>query len=352
LEELVVNNNSIVVAGTYGKTSVTAMLVRIFEKAGKHVSYMYGALPVDGRSSVKFKDYNTNFSVVEGDEYIASRWDPKSKFFYFHPDYLVLNAIQWDHTDVFKTEREYIQNFEKLVQEVPQSGIIFANVGDANVRKVVKGAKCKVVDFDVEMLNAWGVENSIKTDLVGKFNRINLYLACFIAEKLNVPLKVSKKAVSKYKGIKRRLEIKYDKKGFVVVDDFASSAPKVNGSLESVQDSFPNHKIVAIFEPNVGNRTESALKTFKSVFSSADLVLLPKFSEIVKSNNYPMKNTTLAEFLSNNGVSSKSFESDNELIDAAFEFGESHKQVVFVFLSSHGMETRIDALINAVKHRK
>jgi len=65
-----------------------------------------------------------------------------------------------------------------------------------------------------------------------------------------------------------------------------------------------------------------------------------------------MSNTTLAEFLSNNGLSSKSFESDNELIDAAFEFGESHKQVVFVFLSSHGMETRIDALINAVKHRK
>lgn len=355
LQEKVIVENSIVVAGTYAKTTVTAMLVNIFKSAGKNISYMFGALPVDGSNSIAFKNEagSTEFSIVEGDEYISSRWDMKSKFFYYKPKYLVITALEWDHTDIFKTKEDYLNNFAELVKQVPEDGFILL-FGNSDKDFILAGAKCKTKRISVDELLSWGKDNEIKTNLIGSYNYVNTCIAGYFTQALeivNIDLNAVKTSLASFQGIKRRMEKRFESadKNLIIFDDFASSPAKVKGSLETVKQAFPAYKVVAIYEPNIGSRTNEALTSFPGVFKQADQVLLPEFTSIVKSDNYPLTNDALMDILKSDGISSTTCSNDQELINAAVQIAKSTPKTVFIFMASSGMEERINSLINSIK---
>ena len=346
LRELIVPD-SIVVAGTYGKSTITAMLVDIFKRAGKNISYMFGALPIEGSQSVILKDDSTEFSVVEGDEYISSRWDGKSKFFYYKPKYLLLASLKWDHTDVFKTEQEYVENFKNLVDSMSSDGLIFANNEDAHIQEICADVGTKCVMFDFKELKKWGEENQIKTTALGDYNYRNALVAAKFATYFDINLEVIKEALLNFKGLKRRLEIRYasaDSK-YVVIDDFASSPAKVTGSIKSLKKEFPDHKLTIIFEPNTGSRTKASLNNYIDVFNGVDYVLLPKFAKLIKSKDIIIDEKVLAAFLKKNDIHVSEYSENKDLIDKLSEIVNDGGPHAFVFMSSQGMEPLIQKTI-------
>jgi len=135
IEEFFIKENSIVCAGTYGKTTTSALLAFVLSECGYNPSYMFGGIAVDegfdsaslGNEPRKVQTSSEprgGYSVTEGDEYKSARWDNGAKFFHYHPTHLLLTAIQWDHADVYPTEESYFEAFEKLVKSVPENGLL------------------------------------------------------------------------------------------------------------------------------------------------------------------------------------------------------------------------------------
>ncbi len=336
---LVVEGNSIVVTGTYGKTSITAILVYIFQKADKEVSYMFGGFTKSIDKTLQFRNDRTEWSIIEGDEYIASKVDPKSKFFYYSPSILIINSIEWDHTDVFKTEFEYIENFQKLVQVVPEDGKIFVARSES-VEKVIEGAKAEVVYFDYE-------NNKVETNLLGEFNKQNSAFAYQIAVTLGIEPDIAKQSILEFKGIDRRLEKRFEQDGIVVIDDFGSSPAKARGSLSSIRKEYPESKIVTIFEPNEGARTTESLDIYgSSTFEESDVVFFPHFRGLPER----LSEKELYEYIKDTDspkVDKYKMVSDEELIDSLLK--EVSEETVFIFMGSHNFENLIQELVKRLR---
>lgn len=370
LNEYILAENSIVTAGTFGKTTTAALLALIFKKAGKKPSFMIGGLAKNFADGV-VKDEN-KWSVIEGDEYISARFDPKSKFFHYEPEFLLLTSCAWEHTDFFKTEQEYVDNFKKLVEKIPKNGLIVANRVGENVKEVLKVARCKVVTYELNNVDeniaqsTWfnlshkeNKENGeivifnkntqeefeLKTQLIGDHNRENIVGCVALARELGISAEVCAEAVADFKGIKRRLEVRFSEKNIKILDDFACSPPKVEGSLSALRNEFPEWHITIVYEPNVGNRTRKSLELFKGLFNRADEVVIPHLKPVkTKSGVRRVSGQELAEKLKDFGANAKYIEDDDRLVKYI-----SEKKVgkhIICFMGAYGWRKMIVQTIN------
>ncbi len=350
LQDKVIVDNSIVVAGTYGKTTITAMLVEIFKKAKKEISYMFGGQLVSGKGSLKFKNLSTKFSIVEGDEYISARFDQKSKFFYYNPKYLVLTSLKWDHTDIFKTHKEYIENFENLINTMPDDGLIFANQEDKDIKNLAKNIHKKFIFFDKQLFQNLQKKYDLKLKVLGEYNLQNALVSIYVAEYFGIKKEIIKMALENFSGIKRRLEVRYNYKNqTLIIDDFASTPAKVEGSLKSLKKIFPKYKIIVVFEPNFGSRTEKSLPLFKKALKdNVDLLLLPKFTQ-VKQEEINVDENVMKNYLKSD-LNIDVIIRQDELIKFLIDEKKQHKNIVYAFLSSHENEKLIQETINQLKN--
>ncbi|MFH1610418.1 MAG: Mur ligase family protein [Patescibacteria group bacterium] len=332
LEKYFIRKNSIVIAGTYAKTSITAMTAWIFEVAGKNPSYMLGGLPLNFNHGARLT--KTNLSIVEGDEYpAASPWDYSSKFDFYHPKYLILTSAEWDHMDIFKTKKSYIDTFKNLVKSVPKDGVIIAKKNGENLKEVLKNAKCKVIfygchpesqaigtkdllnknkiftDFDIRKIDSSFstaikvVQNDIskktfKTHLIGDLNIENWCAAIMLAQELKININKIKQAVKTFKNVKRRLEIRSKKNNITIIDDFAHSPSKTKESVKALVKHFPDSNIFSVFEPNRGGRSIKCMKSYNNAFNGIYKVCVPKLNEYKKKPGvYDVSGKELAENL-------------------------------------------------------
>ncbi|MDD5290002.1 MAG: Mur ligase family protein [Patescibacteria group bacterium] len=329
IEKYLIKKNSVVVAGTYGKTTITAMAAWLLEKAGKNPNYMLGGIPIDLENGARL--IKSDWSVTEGDEYpAASPWDSAPKFKYYHPKFLILTSAEWDHMDVYKTKESYLEVFRKLVASVPENGLIVAKAGGENLAGVLKGAKCKIIYYsnqklenrnqDEKLYYISGVEvigdktkfivkkrlsakinnhprsvaterpllekegmtttvGEFETKLLGEFNLENWCAAVALAIELRIPLKKIQAGVKSFSGVKRRLEIRGVKKGVTIIDDFAHNPAKARQSVLALRRHFPKNKIYVIFEPNRGGRSEKCLSGYNKVFAGITKVFISKLTE-------------------------------------------------------------------------
>jgi len=229
LEKYLIKKNSIVISGTYGKTSTTAMVAWLFESANKNPSYMLGGLPLNFNHGAKLT--KSTWSVIEGDEYpAASPWDYSPKFNFYQPKYLILTSAEWDHMDIYKTKKSYIDVFKKLVESIHRDDLIVAKDGGENLTEVLQKAKCKVIYYTKnkpQKKNTYWVDNvnvkkgktrfdifknkkligNFETSLIGDFNLENWSGAIALANELKLPLKKIQAGVKSFKGVKRRIEL-------------------------------------------------------------------------------------------------------------------------------------------------
>lgn len=378
VKEFIIVQESIVVVGSYGKTTTTALLVNIFKKAGIDISYMYGGLNVNFEDNIQAKDKNTKYSIVEGDEYLTSMNDKTSKFFYYSPKYVVINGLEHDHVDLFPTLDKYLMNFKRLIEKIPSDGIIFANIDNQNVQKVIAYAKCKVITFSGNMnlrlkpdwyllsnskplptiiKNPMSVRSELQIipferKILGSFNERNILAAAIVASEFGIDITAIQKGINSFKGIKRRLEIRKQIDNRLVIDDFGSTPAKAFASIVTIKEEFPTHYLVTVFEPNAGNRDFSALNLYSNVFSKSDLLILPKFSVLPKSKDLRFTEEEFYNYLVENHVNIEYIPIDTDVIMSINNELEKRKKVVVLFLGSHSFRGIINAVCKNFKKKK
>jgi UDP-N-acetylmuramate: L-alanyl-gamma-D-glutamyl-meso-diaminopimelate ligase len=372
LSEYVISKDSIVIAGTYGKTTISAVLVEIMKNANIDISYMYGGLNVNMDQTIMAKKDNTRFSIVEGDEYMTSLDDNSSKFFHYHTKYLIFHSCQWEHPDMFPTEKAYVDNFRNYIKTIPEEGMIVANANDKNVVDVVKDANCRVIYYSANKLKAftipdWYLEKTSKPlptfirfkddpshleiipyerKIIGEFNEENFLAGSVLAHEIGVRKEHIQNTISEFKGIKRRLEIKIQNEKFLIIDDFGSSPPKAQGSLQALRSDYPDSKIIAIFEPNTGNRTSASIPTYKDAFEMADEVIFPRFTKLPNIETKRFNAEELIDSLKEYYDNITYVGDDDVLINLLvkeIELGEDLHKVI-VFMGSHGFRGMIEKL--------
>jgi len=360
ISEFFVAKNSIVCAGTYGKTTTSSLLSYILEQNDYNPSYMFGGLLVDDFNSAKIGD--KDWSVLEGDEYKTARWDNSPKFDHYNPTHLLLTAVQWDHADIYKTEKSYFDAFKKLTSSIPENGLalVSENIPD----NISNNLKCKIIKYGKQdgdytytniKQNEDGLEfdilhdnntHHISSNMIGEYMAENI-TACFaMANQIGIDPEKIIKSITDFKGIKRRLE-KRIKTSITIFDDIAHSPAKASFVLNTLRNIYKNKKIFAIYEPNTGNRKKESVKGYTNAFRDADTVIIPRLTKVkIKKDeiDIPMDGKELSKVISASHNNVEYIEDDSELI----KYVENKTQPgdVVVFLGSHGFRGMIEELID------
>lgn len=307
LNEYLIKNESIVVVGTAGKTTTTALITFLLKELDYNPSYMIGAEVKDFDESIK--NTNSNYSVIEGDEYYSKELSTGAKFLQYKPKYAVVTKVTWEHVDVYPTEEEYVKEFKKFIGLVPSSGIIIAKMHDKNIDIALTGFKASLlryayvasVDkiknyaancfFITNVNNEYQIYNSKKellvkgsTNLLGEYNLENILATFLIFNNVIKHKDYNKFAhiISKFNGPKKRLEHLVKTANTIVIDDFGVAPERAANSLRTLKESYPDYKITAVFEPNSGSRPvdiSTFNKIYKGAFDDADKVIVPTLSE-------------------------------------------------------------------------
>jgi UDP-N-acetylmuramate: L-alanyl-gamma-D-glutamyl-meso-diaminopimelate ligase len=380
ISKYIVRKNSIVCAGTYGKTSTAALLAFIMETARVNPTYMFGGLSHNLPNSAKIIDEETDlsvatlakpgWSVLEGDEYKTARWDSRPKFKLYSPTHLLLTSVSWDHADIYPTEETYLRAFKDLVSMIPAHGLIAAcaddlkiksiltaNIGSAGVITYGRGndARCsyeqvKQTAAGISFIIKHGGERyDINAPVLGEHMAENICGAFAMAQAVGIPEKIILNAIAQFKGIKRRLEKRYDGK-ITIYDDLAHSPAKALATLKTLRAIYPQSELTAIFEPNAGNRKSQSMFGYDKAFAHADKVIVPTLSKIKadpKDADPPFDGQRLKEVISKTHNNVLFFANDEELVE--YVKNNAKKEDVVVFLGSHGWRGMVEKLIYKVK---
>lgn len=357
-----VKEKSIVSAGTWGKTSSSAMLSFILKESGLNPTYMFGGISLSHKASAELTD--SEWSVFEGDEYKSSPTDETAKFFYYKPTHLLLTGISWDHADLYKTEEKYFETFKKLISIIPSQGEIIACGDDLGIKKILnkerkitfygKTSKSEYFYFDLNQTkngidfkisdhkNTW----EIHSPMLGEFQAENI-TGCFaMASKIGIVPEKIISAISTFKGLKRRLEKRVDgektEKNITIFDDIAHSPEKAKSVLENLRNVYQN-KIIAIFEPNTGGRKREALSKYDNAFEKADVVLIPRLTSLKMPEdklNLPIEGDELAEMIGMTHKNTLYIPDDQKLVEYIENISKNGD--VIVFMGSHGFRNMIE----------
>jgi UDP-N-acetylmuramate: L-alanyl-gamma-D-glutamyl-meso-diaminopimelate ligase len=288
--------NSIVVAGTHGKTTTTAMLAWILEVAGRRPSFLVGGIAENFDKSFQVAD-GPDF-VIEGDEYDTAFFDKGPKFLHYLPRILLLKNIEFDHADIYSDLEAIKTAFRRLINIVPRSGLIVAGVDSPVVRELIPAAFSRVATAGIgagewRAVNIQPANDGMTFDVVrpdylggrfsipipGTFNVENALGSIIVAKELGIANDVIQHALSTFKSVKRRLEIRGEVNGVRVYDDFAHHPTAVRETLAAVRQRNPKARLWAIFEPRSQTcRRRVFEQAFIEAFRTADItVIAPVF---------------------------------------------------------------------------
>ena len=285
---------SIVVAGTHGKTTTTAMLAWILEVAGRKPSFLVGGIAENFGSSFQLRD-GPDF-VIEGDEYDTAFFDKGPKFLHYLPRIVLLKNIEFDHADIYADLEAIKTAFRRLINIVPRSGLIVAGIDSPAVTELIPAAFSRVAaaglgtgewqavnikttadGMDFEILRSDSNTGSFAIPLPGTFNVQNALGAIIVARDLGIPDEVIRRALSTFKSVKRRLEIRGEVNGIVVYDDFAHHPTAVQETLRAVRERHPHARVWAVFEPRSQTcRRKIFEPAFIQSFDPADVILIAR----------------------------------------------------------------------------
>lgn len=269
LEEFFIpNHTSIVIAGTHGKTTTTAMLSWIFHVAGRKPDFLIGGVaPNFGERSYGLGG-GQEF-IIEGDEYETAFFDRGPKFLHYHPDELILTSLEYDHADIYPDLASIALQFRRLVNLVPRRGKVLIWGESAELKEAVAKAFCPVETFGLTAECDWcagdiqwhddatefrvafrGREvTRIRTPVAGKHNVLDALAAIAIAYGRGVECEAIERAMATFVSVRKRMEIKGEERGVLVVEDFAHHPTAIRMTLEAARTRWPGRKIFAAVEP-------------------------------------------------------------------------------------------------------
>ena len=249
----------IVVAGTHGKTTTTAMLTDIFEYAQKDPTAVIGSLRAKTHSN--YRPGKSKYAIVEACEY-------KRDFLHLRPEILVITNIEYEHVDYYKSLEDVQDAFKTLVSQVSPDGVVVCNTSDPNVVPVISGCAARVVDYS-EMID---VQLPLKQP--GVHNRLNAAAAVTAAMQEKINRNDASQALVEFAGTWRRYQYKGMLNEVPVYDDYAHHPTEIAATIAATRELYPDKRIVAVFKPHTFSRTSALFDTFAKSFKGADRVCL------------------------------------------------------------------------------
>jgi len=284
------------VAGTHGKTTTSSMLAWILEYAGLAPGFLIGGVPENFGVSARLPQApaqdaksTSPFFVIEADEYDTAFFDKRSKFVHYRPRTAVLNNLEFDHADIFEDLPAIEKQFHHLVRTVPQQGLVVANGKEASLQRVIdKGCWTPVekfgTDADWQAANAHGdgsfdvmyqgkTQGRVAWGLLGEHNRMNALATIAAARHAGVAVDVSIAALSEFKNVKRRMELRGVENGVSVYDDFAHHPTAIETTVAGLRGKVGNARILAVLEPRSNTMKLGVMKNaLPASLKDADLV--------------------------------------------------------------------------------
>lgn len=359
-----VQKNSIVCAGTYGKTTNTTLLTWIFTHAHREPNYMFGGISINMPQSAMMSD--SDWSILEGDEYKTARWDNGAKFKLYAPTHLLLSSVSWDHADVYPTEESYFAAFSELIDMVPTDGTIIACLDDAGVRNLITQKNLSPITYGMHMDAQYRYDNvqesvqgisctihhdgqsyTLKAPVLGTHMAENI-TGCFaMAHQAGISVEKIIESIAHFDGIKRRLE-KRAESNIVIFDDIAHSPAKAHSVLATLRKLY-DKKIIIVFEPNTGNRKTSILSMYDNAFADADAVIIPKLTKLKTDPDdpdQPIEGAELRDVIARTHAHVHYIEEDKALV--SYLQKNTNTGDVIVFCGSHGFRGMIEDTIAAI----
>jgi UDP-N-acetylmuramate: L-alanyl-gamma-D-glutamyl-meso-diaminopimelate ligase len=295
-EEFLPGKHSIVVSGTHGKTTTTAMLAWIFHVAGRKPNFLVGGVAENFGKSYGLgggEDF-----ILEGDEYDSAYWDKAAKFFHYHPDDLIITSVEFDHADIYADFDAYQLAFKRLVNLVPRRGrvVVWGDcpAGEA-LRKATEKAFCPVITYGFEESNIWVATRVVvegdgmnfraryKSEdfgefhlaITGRHNVLNALGAMVVAQGRGIHRESIREALATFQSVKRRMDVKGEIDNILIVDDFAHHPTAIRATIEAARLRWPDRRMWAILEPRSNSmRRRVFQKALPQALALGDRVLL------------------------------------------------------------------------------
>lgn len=365
--------NNIVVTGTHGKTTTTAIAAYLLEQAGAEPGYLIGGAPLDPERGWAACREGGPF-VIEGDEYDSAFFDKRSKFIHYQPRIVIVNNLEFDHADIFRDLEDVKRTFSHLLRLVPKGGFVLVNGDDENALSLT-GLDWTTVfqvgtahDSDLRIENyetlaegsrfelAWQGKEwaAVEWGMTGLFNARNAAMAALAAAlSVGVPGEAPNfdlSALARFRGVRRRQEIRFRDERLIVVEDFGHHATAIGDTLSALRSRYVNTRIVACFEPRSNtSRLEAMRRPSVEALSWADVAYIGA----VKSRNSAgvelMDTESLAEDLRQAGVEAEAFSSNETLFRrlAPLAKAEEAGETLVVFFTNGSFGGVIERFVEA-----
>jgi UDP-N-acetylmuramate: L-alanyl-gamma-D-glutamyl-meso-diaminopimelate ligase len=372
LEEVFLpGRHSIVVSGTHGKTTTTAILAWIFATAGRKPNFLVGGVAENFGKSYGLGG-GEEF-ILEGDEYETAIWDRGPKFFHYHPDDLIVTSLEYDHADIYADFAAYELAFQRLVNLVPRKGRL-VTWGDTEasgpaLRRAAGKALCKVETFGFSPENDWvatevvphrdGMKFSVSHGgqpfgefvlaATGRHNVLNALAAMAVAHGRGISAATIGEALSTFRSVKRRMDVKGEVGGVLVVDDFAHHPTAVRVTIEAARGRWPGRRLWAILEPRSNSmRRKIFEETLPQSLALADRVVLGGvFRAQQLGDEDRMKPEAVAESVRALGKDARVLGSSAEI--AEFVAGEAATGDVVLVMSNGSFDGLCEKLVKQLE---
>jgi UDP-N-acetylmuramate: L-alanyl-gamma-D-glutamyl-meso-diaminopimelate ligase len=293
------NRIRIVIAGTHGKTTVSAMIAWILYQEGRDPGFMIGGVPVNFKKNYRLG--SGSLFVIEGDEYDTAYFDKSPKLIHYKPDIGVITSCEFDHADIYGSLEEIKRQFRIFAELVPSAGNLVAYGGDDTVGEIIAGCDSPVQKYGFESNMDWtasvlndcpeGIKAIIMKDgqeaaagtlpVFGFHNVLNAVAAIAATASVGIEPQKAMDALGSFQGVKRRQQILGDTAGILLIDDFAHHPTAVKVTCDAVRSRYGNRRLIAVFEPRTNTSRRAIFQeAYVHAFLSADLIVLKEPGDV------------------------------------------------------------------------
>jgi UDP-N-acetylmuramate: L-alanyl-gamma-D-glutamyl-meso-diaminopimelate ligase len=285
---------SIVVSGTHGKTTTTSLLTWVFEHNKLNPSFLIGGIPNNLGQGARFT--NSDWFIIEGDEYDTAFFDKRSKFVHYLPETVIINNVEFDHADIFENLAAIQTSFKRLINLVPRNGLVLANGDEPNLTALLGVKHCPVRCFGLgaenqdraELLKLTGESScftlgttTFNVPLVGELNVRNALAVVACARHYGFRDDQIQAAFDTFKGVKRRMETRGVARRVTVLDDFGHHPTAIRETLRALRVKFPTGRVCAIFEPRSNTTRRNVFqKELADALMLADSVVVAQVARL------------------------------------------------------------------------
>lgn len=364
------DRQSIVVAGTHGKTTTVSILSYLLTQLGMDPSYLIGGIP--NNTGKSFRLGKSKLFVVEGDEYDSAFFDKRPKFIHYQPDILVLTSLEYDHADIYPDMKSYRSAFSDLISLLDQQAVLVACFDCTEVKKLAAQAKCRVLSYGFGADVDWraseftdgeygaGFKLTVKGSpagminlpLSGRHNVTNTLAVLTVVDILGHKPEIAAGHLSGFLGVARRMQVRGVISGVTVIDDFAHHPTEVAETLLAARMRYPRAHLVAVFEPRSNSSRRNLFQErYKTSFQHADSVfLVPPYNQDQIDPEMRFDSASIVQTLLQQGKNARLCWDANQIVVELS--GQLKEGSVVVIMSNGAFDDIHEKLIQALSMRE